>query len=330
MQGSSGTITSSRHPVLGPLIHFAPNQPFETHGIQAKHGTLDPNWLARMSDTMVVAGIRYDQRDRRHYEEDEGSWIRSSSDKSMVPSVPVQVRHQPNPTHETRRRRQTRKTQSDEPPQEYTTGLRALVVIEKSIDSNVSSLNDLRRPQDGEWLFSMEPSDFHGSITRDRHDSNLADLQPPQEAWSSRKLSVLRKKLQAPASSGKTERSKNVLPIAKPKEENIRPPMAKAASSQHDPLPRTPTLKKRSTRRLPVMGKNAKRLLDKQDLRGYISEERQLESSQHISMLILMRRRVSYFSQVRNIRTPLKARIRPASPSITEKETMMILERTTS
>lgn len=29
------------------------------------------------------------------------------------------------------------------------------------------------------------------------------------------------------------------------------------------------------------MGKNAKRLLDKQDLRGYISEERQLESSQH-------------------------------------------------
>ena len=29
------------------------------------------------------------------------------------------------------------------------------------------------------------------------------------------------------------------------------------------------------------MGKNAKRLLDKQDLRGYIFEERQLESSQH-------------------------------------------------
>lgn len=102
-----------------------------------------------MSDTMVVAGIRYDQRDRRHYEEDEGSWIRSSSDKSMVPSVHVELRHQPNATNETRRRRQTRKTQSYEPPQEYTTGLRALVVIEKSIDSNVSSLNDLRRPQDG-------------------------------------------------------------------------------------------------------------------------------------------------------------------------------------
>jgi len=281
MQSSPGTITSSRHPVLGALIHFAPKQPFETHGIQAKHGTLDPNWLARMSDTMVVAGIRYDQRDRRHYEEDEGSWIRSSSDKSMVPSVHLEIRHQPNPTNETRRRRQTRKTPSDKPPQEYTTGLRALVVIEKSIDSNVSSLNDLRRPQDGEWLFSMEPSDCHGSVTRDRNDSNLADPQPPQEAWSSRKLSVLRKKLQALASSGKTERSKNVLPIAKPKEENIRPPMAKAASSQHDPPPRTPTLKKRSTRRFPVMGKNAKRLLDKQDLRGYISEERQLESSQH-------------------------------------------------
>lgn len=29
------------------------------------------------------------------------------------------------------------------------------------------------------------------------------------------------------------------------------------------------------------MGKNAKRLLDKQDFRGYIFEERQRESSQH-------------------------------------------------
>lgn len=182
MQGSPGTITSSRHPVLGALIHFPPKQPFETHGIQAKHGTLDPNWLARMSDTMVVAGIRYGQRERRHYEEDEGSWIRSSSDKSNVPSVHVEIRNQPNPTNETRRRRQTRKTQSDEPPQEYTTGLPALVVIEKSIDSNVSSLNDLRRPPDGERSFSMEPSDCHGSVTCDRHDLNLADLQPPQEA----------------------------------------------------------------------------------------------------------------------------------------------------
>lgn len=154
------------------------------------------------------------------------------------------------------------------------------MVTEKLIDSNVTSLNDLRRPQDGDWLLSTETSNCYGSVTHDQHDSNLAGLQPPQRAWSNRKLSILRKKLQALLKPGKTERSK-MLPIVKPKDEIIRPPMPKAASSQHDSPPRAPTLKKRSTRRLPVIAKNAKRHLDKQELRGYISEKRQLESSQH-------------------------------------------------
>lgn len=155
------------------------------------------------------------------------------------------------------------------------------MVTEKSIDSNVTSLNDLRRPQDGDWLLSTDKSNSYGSVIHDQHDSNLAGLQPPQRAWSSQKFSVLRKALHALVTPGKIERSKNVLPIARPKDENIRPPMPKSASSQLDPPPRTPTLRKHSTRRHSVMGKNAKRHLDKQDLRGYISEKRQLESSQH-------------------------------------------------
>ena len=84
MQGDAGTITSSRHPVLGALIHYAPKQALESHGILILGGTIQGEWAARLLDIVTVAGHRYDLVDRKHYEEDEGSWMKASSERSLI------------------------------------------------------------------------------------------------------------------------------------------------------------------------------------------------------------------------------------------------------
>ncbi|KAL8912490.1 MAG: hypothetical protein Q9171_002503 [Xanthocarpia ochracea] len=84
MQGDAGTITSSRHPVLGALIHYAPKQATDSHGIRVLDGTIQGEWTARLLDIVTVAGHRYDLVDRKHYEEDEGSWMKASSDRSLI------------------------------------------------------------------------------------------------------------------------------------------------------------------------------------------------------------------------------------------------------
>lgn len=65
MQGDAGTITSSRHPVLGALMHFAPKQSLENHGTQADGGMVNPLWVARMLDVITVAGQTFDPRDQK-------------------------------------------------------------------------------------------------------------------------------------------------------------------------------------------------------------------------------------------------------------------------
>ena len=84
MQGSAGTIISSRHPILGALIHFAPRQSHEKHGLRINNGTINPCWMARMWDVTTVAGFQYNRRARRHFEEDEGPWARLSGDRRIV------------------------------------------------------------------------------------------------------------------------------------------------------------------------------------------------------------------------------------------------------
>ncbi|KAL9010764.1 MAG: hypothetical protein Q9173_004331 [Seirophora scorigena] len=62
MQGDAGTNTSSRHPVLAALVHFAPKQHFEQSGMQALNGRIHPDW--------------------KHHEDDEGSGIKVSSSRA--------------------------------------------------------------------------------------------------------------------------------------------------------------------------------------------------------------------------------------------------------
>lgn len=71
MQGSAGSITTSRHPVLGPLIHFIPQQEYDSTRTFPKNWS---RWVARLEGRVPAAqeilysygprGLRYiEQRD---------------------------------------------------------------------------------------------------------------------------------------------------------------------------------------------------------------------------------------------------------------------------
>ncbi len=70
MQGHLGTITSSSHPVLGPLLHFTPRMnndlSFGAFGIRKmdERGNIENRWMARTWDVCMVAHT-YDHGDKR-------------------------------------------------------------------------------------------------------------------------------------------------------------------------------------------------------------------------------------------------------------------------
>ena len=283
MQGGAGTITSSRHPVLGALIHFAPKQPFETHGIRTKKGNLDPDWIMRLSDTIIVAGCRYDQRDRRHFEEDEGSWIRSSSDRSMVQSVQEEMEKAHSPANEIRRRRQIRRHQSDSSPNEHLAAAQDLAVGSKHMDNkNCGSDNDLRRPQDGEWSFSR--TIVQSQESESNHHPKSLHISAAQTSRGERlhqSISYLRRKLGTLVNSQSSESSNSVLPISEPRDDDVRLSASDLAHGQNSSPLMTTEVQNARTNGTARMRKNNQKQLDKQDLGDYIFEKRRLESSQY-------------------------------------------------
>lgn len=87
MQGLIGSITSSQHPLLGALLHFSPrNLSIEDiQDIPVGNDTVDPSWMARMWDEVVVAGTRYTRDERKQIERDEAIWVRRSRERAIVP-----------------------------------------------------------------------------------------------------------------------------------------------------------------------------------------------------------------------------------------------------
>lgn len=88
MQGLVGTITSSQHPLLGPLLHFSPRDLSvdEIKDLQVGTGIIDPSWMARIWDEVVVAGHRYTWQERIQIERDEAIWAKRPRDRAMVPA----------------------------------------------------------------------------------------------------------------------------------------------------------------------------------------------------------------------------------------------------
>lgn len=84
MQGAIGTITTSQHPILGPLLHFSPRNSsgIEIQDMTPNDGTVNPSWMARMWDDAVVGGRHYSCSERRRVERDEVAWMKNVEKKS--------------------------------------------------------------------------------------------------------------------------------------------------------------------------------------------------------------------------------------------------------
>ncbi|KAL8709879.1 MAG: hypothetical protein Q9220_005495 [cf. Caloplaca sp. 1 TL-2023] len=161
MQGDVGTITTSRHPVLGALLHFAPKQNLEDHGIRTSKGRVNDGWVARMLDIVTVAGQRYDLRDRKHFEEDEGSWIKATNVQSIPPSGESPISFPAEQSSQLRKRRAARSPGHEE-------------VSQLSKDQKDSSMTQVRQqPQDGQWELTAN----------ERHHITIKNVTPGDSEW---------------------------------------------------------------------------------------------------------------------------------------------------
>lgn len=74
MQGACGSITTSQHPILGPLIHYNPKNASLYHGIRVEGGSINSPWIQRIWNNLTVAGKTYTEYQRAltekmdHYE----------------------------------------------------------------------------------------------------------------------------------------------------------------------------------------------------------------------------------------------------------------------
>ncbi|PQE32230.1 modin protein [Rutstroemia sp. NJR-2017a WRK4] len=104
MQGDVGTITSSNHPVLGPILHFTPRDMgdltqsgFATRGYISS-GIVRTWWLARTWGVCRVAGKFYHGEERRTLRRLDERWIQSQTGARVTElypygDIPSEPRH---------------------------------------------------------------------------------------------------------------------------------------------------------------------------------------------------------------------------------------------
>ena len=214
MQGDAGTITSSRHPVLGALIHFAPKQPYGDHSLRMNNSSVSPDWVARMVDIVTVAGCRYDTRDRKHFEEDENSWVKSSSVPAMESNEGQNLLRA---SSALRRRRPTKESSDKSKPARARQGFR---LGEQSLVPNGGSETDLmttlHRPHDGAWSLVAEVQDSAPKPVGDKERQKF-QARSPQRAWFHSLFTHLTHTMRKVNIHSSSARSDNVLPVAEPK-----------------------------------------------------------------------------------------------------------------
>ncbi|MCJ1465916.1 hypothetical protein MMC07_004535 [Pseudocyphellaria aurata] len=228
MQGCAGTITSSRHPILGALIHFAPKLSHEKHGFRTNDGTVHPQWMARMRDIIMVAGLQYNMRDRKHCEEDEGDWVMLSDDRSLVKYQEKSNRESSSVIGEMRRRHGVRNKQPQRPGELTATDQLGYSLTELAANKFNDPMDiSMHRPQDGEWLwsFSLEASEPEKAPAHNEtgYLPLLDSTQPqpkvlPSRNWYYQITSILRGRLSATIDLHHFIKKHNVLPVSEPHE----------------------------------------------------------------------------------------------------------------
>ena len=272
MQGDAGTITSSRHPVLGALIHFAPKQPYDDHSLRVNNGAISPDWIARMVDTVTVAGCRYDARDRKHFEEDESSWVKSSSDPTMERSEGQNLLPTPSAL---RRRRRTSSDQSepDRTRQDSRLGEQSLVLIG---GSEANFMTALHRPHDGAWSLVAEVEDSPRKSVGDQ-EFEKPQARLPQREWFNSLFTYLNHTLRKVNLHSSSARSDNVLPVAEPKvlssqQLSSQPAATESSQDSHNESATTSFMK---TKVEPEQPASTYPRID--SLTAYIAKKRQVE-----------------------------------------------------
>ncbi|KAL8654878.1 MAG: hypothetical protein Q9210_001230 [Variospora velana] len=222
MQGDAGTITSSRHPVLGALVHFAPKQHLERYGMQALNGKVHPDWLARMLDVVTVAGRRFDLQDRKHYEDDEGNWIKSSSSRAPLQDMQIMgvgalastgtLRHRHGLKIQKSSAAGEQGPMEDEQEQETWKPQRDPTMAS---DSKVT-----RRVQDGQWLFSpSSESKVNENYEQQIRHEFVMRANSPKPAI--RKPIAIPDWIRGVFPTAGTERRHHILPTSEPRHGNI-------------------------------------------------------------------------------------------------------------
>lgn len=92
MQGAVGTITSSKHAVLGPIIHFTPRNISEYESVACGfgfvhfgRGFVDTYWLARTWGVCCIARRFFNSQDRRTTRRLDDRWIRDQDKPKRKP-----------------------------------------------------------------------------------------------------------------------------------------------------------------------------------------------------------------------------------------------------
>lgn len=95
LQGELGTITSSKHPVLGPILHFTPrdvgNPPRDMFAVNSKTAgvIVEERWLAPTWDVCMVARKFLNSNKRRKIRRLGERWLRDQNGISFFElSVP--------------------------------------------------------------------------------------------------------------------------------------------------------------------------------------------------------------------------------------------------
>lgn len=149
MHGEIGSITSAKHPVLGPILHFTPSQrllpKYHAFGIDLYpngfKGHIAKKWLIRTWDECTVANRLYNNLDRRRVRRLDARWYAElrHMDYSIINSS-VAAKMARHLGRKNRASFDSHESQPEEGPQ-----------LEKTPSA---PLVPERRLQDGDWVFN--------------------------------------------------------------------------------------------------------------------------------------------------------------------------------
>ncbi|PGH19259.1 hypothetical protein AJ80_04124 [Polytolypa hystricis UAMH7299] len=170
MQGDIGTITSSNHPVLGPLLHFAPRY---NENMYSSYGTLPVSptkyrgevtgrWLSRTWNLCKVAGRYLNSTARRTVRRLDDRWLGQQTQREVFLADEGK-----------RWQRAKRQRQREADAQAKDDGERA----DRSKRRDFEPLRPY--PQDGDWVLEMppEPRKERSPNLQDERDSHRTERQ---------------------------------------------------------------------------------------------------------------------------------------------------------